>query len=488
MSQPRSLPAWSLKVAAALILCLFILPALADASRCIYPLLPRLEEPPEVIRARLEAEGRWHPNRTEALAPPANPQVGDTWLWYIWDLGGFPEATLKPCTVRGIGDNHYVVVDDDQWNVTIDQADVDRIVAHFEFMSLGNFPGQGIWELNTSHFGDPPNPLDGLERVFLLYYRFDIAADGFFWSFDQFPDGSLDFASNEADVIYLASDSGDPSSNYMLAVAAHEFEHMIHFNQDPNEDAWVDEGLGELAMWLFGNPDVISGFNTSPDNSLVDWGSQWADYIQTYLWTLYAYEQFGGLPTIWDLVHHPSNGMAGYLNALNGQGYNVTMEDVFGVWAVANFLDDTLVVAGQYGYDGDTLPPFSAFRTHDTFPAAGSGTVQNWAADYIRLTGLTTVPTLHFDGMDTREFRVALLARDPGLPTLVRWVGLDNGNDGVFEFNEAVGYAEVIIVIANVYPVNNGSYSYTIDVPVDPDVFDDGFESGDTSGWSSTVP
>jgi len=148
MSQPHNPPAGNLKVVSVLALCLFILPALADASRCIYPLLPRLEESPEVIRARLDAEGRWHPNRTEALAPPADPQVGDAWLWYIWDLSGFPEATLKPCTVRGIGDNHYVVVDDDQWNVTIDQADVDRIVAHFEFMSLGNFPGQGIWELN----------------------------------------------------------------------------------------------------------------------------------------------------------------------------------------------------------------------------------------------------------------------------------------------------------------------------------------------------
>jgi len=471
-----------------LALCLFILPVAAEASRCIYPLLPKPEESPEAIRARLEAEGLWHLNRTEARTPPANPQIGDSWLWYIWDLGGPPEASLKPCTVRGMGDNHYVVVDDDQWNVTIDQADVDRIVAHFEHMSVGSFPGQGIWDLNTSHFGDPPNPLDGLDRVFLLYYRFDIAADGFFWIYDQFPDGSQPFASNEADVVYLATDSGNPSSNYMLAVAAHEFEHMIHYNQDPNEDTWVDEGLAELAMWLFGNPDVISGFNTSPDNSLIDWGFAWADYIQTYLWTLYAYEQYGGQLTIWDLVHHPSNGMTGYLAALIGQGFNVAMEDVFGDWAVANYLDDTGAASGQYGYDGDNLPPFSAFRTHNTFPAAGSGTVQNWAADYIRLTDFMGVPTLHFNGIDTRDFRVSMLARDPGLPTLVRWVMLDSANDGSYEFTDAVGYAEIIISIANVYPVGNASYSYTIDVPVDPSVFDDGFESGDTTAWSATVP
>ena len=51
-----------------------------------------------------------------------------------------PVATLKPCTVRGMGANSYVVVDDDEWNVTINQADVDRIVTHFEDQSIGDFP------------------------------------------------------------------------------------------------------------------------------------------------------------------------------------------------------------------------------------------------------------------------------------------------------------------------------------------------------------
>jgi hypothetical protein len=469
-------------------LCAVMLPVAAEGSRCIQPLLPKLDEPAEVIRARLEAEGRWHRNLVDGRTPPADPQVGDTWLWYIWDLSGFPEATLKPCTVRARGENLYVVVDDDEWNVSIDQADVDRIVAHFDHMSVGAFPDQGIWDLNTSHFGDPPNPLDGLERIFLLYYRFDIAADGYFWSFDQFPDGTQSFASNEADVVYLATDSGDPSSNYMLAVAAHEFEHLIHFNQDSNESAWVDEGLGELAMWLFGNPDVISSFNANPDNSLTDWGSAWADYIQTYLWTLYAYEQYGGQPMIWDLVHLPSNGMAGYLTALTGQGFNVTMEDVFGDWAVANYLDDTAVAGGQYGYQGDTLPPFSAFRSHDGYPAAGSGSVQNWATDYVRLTDFADGPTIVFDGADSGAFRMAVLAIDPMLPTLVHWVMLDADNDGSVDFADAAGYAEIVVSIANVNPTGSSAYSYTVEVPVDPDVFDDGFESGDTNGWSLTIP
>jgi hypothetical protein len=455
----------------------------------MYPFVPRPIESATEIREQLEAAGLWQPSRTPGRTPPPNPQVGDTWDWYIWDLSGFPTATLKPCTVRGIGSNSYIVVDDDEWNVSITQADVDRIVAHFEDQSVGSFPDQGIWTLNTSHFGDPPNPLDGLDRVFLLYYRFNIAADGYFWIYDQFPDGTQPFASNEADVVYLATDSFEPASNYMLAVAAHEFQHMIHYNQDPNEDLWVEEGLGELAMWLFGNPDVISQFNSNPDNSLIVWGSAWADYIQTYLWTLYAYEQFGGQPTIWDLVHHPANGMAGYLSALTGQGYMVTMENVFGDWSVANYLDDPSVSAGQYGYVGDDLPPFVPFRTHSAYPATGTGTVQNWATDYVRLTGFVGPPTLDFNGADSRDFRVSVLAIDPSLPTVVRWLSLDSANDGQLEFTEATGYAEVVISIANVYPSTGGTYGYTVtDATTAGLPFSDGFESGDTTGWSAEVP
>lgn len=178
--------------------------------------------------------------------------------------------------------------------------------------------------------------------------------------------------------------------------------------------------------------------------------------------------------------------MNGYLTTLIGQGFNVTMEDVFGDWSTANYLDDPGLASGQYGYVGDTLPPFTAFRTHSTYPATGSGSVQDWATDYIRLVDFNGVPTLMFNGDDTRVFRVSLMALDPGLPTLVHQLMLDFANDGFYEFVEALGYAEIVVSIANVYPVA-GSYSYSVEVPGQNEIFDDGFESGDTSQWSATV-
>ena len=439
----------------------------ALAARCPTPDLPRPAEPYAETRALLESQGLWQRNAPPERTPPPDPQVGDTWLWYIWDLGGMPVANLKPCTVRGMGDNVYVVVDDDEWNVGMDQADVDQIVERFENSSVGNFPTQGIWDLNTGHFGDPPNPLDGLDRVFLLYYRFDISADGYFWAFDQFPDGSQAWASNEADVVYLAVDNGQPAGDYMLAVMAHEFEHLIHFARDDNEQSWLDEGLGELAMWLYGHPDNISSFNTNPDNNLVDWGGAWADYIQTYLWSLYAYEQLGGQAFIWDLVHDPLNGMASYDNIMSGHGAGFGTDTLFYRWALANFLDDPSIPDGEYGYAGDTLPAFNPWRTHSTYPGNVNGSVNGWAAEYIRCLNVNGVLHLEFDGMDSRDFRVGLIGLDDLLPTVIEELPLDALNDGQIDFMAAQDYDEVIVAVANTSS-SAGSYSYSVDVLATP--------------------
>ena len=447
-----------------LIICLFLicLCLTSVAADCPVPNLPRPTEDHAVIRARPEAQGLWKTTSDPALSPPDDPQLGDTWLWYVWNLGGFPTADLKPCTVRGVGEHCYVVVDDDEWLVSMDQADVDRIIEHFDETSVGTNPDLGIWDLNTGHFGDPPNPLDGLDRIFLFYYRFNISSDGYFWAFDQYPDGTQSFASNECEVVYLATDSGEPASDYMLAVAAHEFEHLIHYARDENESAWVDEGLGELAMWLFGNPDTISGFNSNPDNSLLSWNSQWADYIKTYLWSLYCYEQYGGQPLIWDLVHNPANGLVGYQQALDGQGHMVSTSDVFEDWSLANYLDDLSLAEGQFGYEGDDLPPFANWLTVDTYPTSGAGSVQSHATDYMRLVDLSTAVTVNIDGSEGAAWRVNFIAIDPVQPTLVIPMVLDAANEGSITLTEAVGYQEVVMAVANVSPSSNGLYFFDI--------------------------
>lgn len=447
----------------AMLLLLMVGGSAAQAINCPDAKLPHPSEPFSVTQARLEAAGQWHKNRSV----PDDPQLGDTWDWYIWNLAGYPHADLKPCTIRGVGQNVFVVVDDDEWNVGgMNQAAVDRIVSHFDNQSPGPFPDQGIWDLDTSYFGTPPNPLDGQDRIFLLYYRFNMSADGFFWSFDQYPDGSQAWASNEADVIYMATDNGDPGGDYMLSVTAHEFQHLIHFNYDQNEETWVNEGLSELAMWLFGNPDNITSFNSNTDNSLTSWTGAWADYIKAYLWTLYLYEQHGGQDLTLSVTQNPNNGMYGYQTSLQALGQDVDMGDIFGDWCLANYLHDTSIDDGRYGYQGDTLPLFWAWRIVTSVPVSGNGSVSAWAGESMRLLNLTQPLGIDFDGQDSRDYRVYISSKGPGLPTLVDRISLDEFNAGSLAHHD--GYNEAVLTVANVNGAGQGSYTYAADYFASP--------------------
>lgn len=395
------------------------------------------------------------------VGPPANPQIGSSWNWYIWRLNGFPVADLKSCTVRGMGDHCYVVVEDSQWDVNVNQAKVDTIVDHFENMSIGSFPTQGIWTLDTTHFGQPPDNLDLDPRVYILYYDFDVASDGFFWSFDQQCDNVAQFHSNECDVVYMNCSDFDPAGSYLLGVVAHEFQHLIHFNHDPNEEAWVDEGMGELAMWLYGNPDNIVQFNGNPDRQLNTFSGNFYDYVKTYLWSLYFYERYGGQPSILALVAKSQNGIAGFEAVLDDFSYPENFVDVFSDWVVANYLDDSTIGDGRYGYVGETLPPFVPFATFNTYPVGPNpATVNHWAADYVRYLSGSPLQ-MSFDGSDTGLFRVRALLLDNVNPTQIVDMTLGAGQAGTLSLGQlGATHDEAVLVYSKINAAGALAYTY----------------------------
>jgi len=377
-----------------------------------------------------------------------------------------PHFEQHVCTVRGVGEKGYVVVKDTEWQVSIHQADVDSILEHWDSSSIGPYPDQGIYEIDSLSFGTPPDELDDDPRIYLMWYDFEVAADGFFFYFDQYPEGTFPgYHSNECEVLYLNTmSSGGPSGDYMHGVIAHEFEHLIHWKYDENEASWVDEGMAELAMYFFGHPDNISSFNSNPDNDLTVWDGEWADYIQTYLWTLYFFERYGGHEAVYAVVHEPANSMAGYDAVLDSFGYSEDTEDVFADWAVANFLDDTSIGDGRYGYALEDLPQFNTSGSYSSYPVEAEKSVSHWAADYYRFQDFPFQSLeIAFDGSDDNTFAVRIMALRNSQPAEVLEMVIEEaGQSGAITVGGLTDPDdEVILAVASVSFTGGTQYSFT---------------------------
>jgi hypothetical protein len=245
-----------------------------------------------------------------------------------------------------------------------------------------------IWQTDTSFFGqyaDRPGPL-GDYKIQILIFNI---RDEFFWSPFTAP-GFIEgyfwsYASdiNNANIIHIDTHQWfrrqGPSPNGGVGVPlmigpytpaqcspneyegtfAHEFQHLIHHDIDPNEYSWVNEGCSTLAEYIngYGMGSNLAYYITDFwETSLTQWEGMLANYGAVQLWAVYMYEHYGGQPFIWALVHEQANGIQGVNNVLKARKIHKTFDDIFQDWEIANYLDDTSFANGIYGYYGIDLP------------------------------------------------------------------------------------------------------------------------------------
>ncbi len=72
------------------------------------------------------------------------------------------------------------------------------------------------------------------------------------------------------EMFYIQIDNVSVNDDFYNGVLAHEFQHMIHWYNDRNEDTWLNEGSSELASYLNGYDTGGSEyvFSRKPDTQL----------------------------------------------------------------------------------------------------------------------------------------------------------------------------------------------------------------------------
>ena len=278
------------------------------------------------------------------------------------------------------------------------QVDLDALRT-----SADRFEGQ-TYPTNQRYFGSEWSPgVDGDVHLNILHATgLGNSVAGYYASSDEFSQLAHAY-SNEREMFYANLDTITVGSDYYDGLLAHEFQHMIHWHSDRNEDLWLNEGFSKLASYLngFDNGSSESHFMSQPDLQLNHFSygdaESSAHYGASYLFTHYFLDRFGEEASR-ALVAHPANGPAG-INAILGQlDEPLDFPTLFADWAAALYLDDPSLLDGRYGYRSidPGRPALSA--EYSTFPVdLTRASVQQYASDYIRLVGTSPV-TVIFSG------------------------------------------------------------------------------------------
>ncbi|MEM6645412.1 MAG: T9SS type A sorting domain-containing protein [Bacteroidota bacterium] len=302
----------------------------------------RLNSP--IGRAALEA---FHARKASGTMPVlafkrVDPEVGERMDFQLRENGtlSFETQTFE---LVGKGDRYYIWVDPAELG-NVDAATVDQLkVGIGEATPAGSYnPNAGIIDNNEAVFGDPPN-VDGDTRVDVLVFDLPSGIAGYFDPVDIAPnnDGS-GFLGNGRDMIYIDSRL---NTTLTLAVIAHEYQHLIHANYDPNERTFINEGLSEWAEIMNGyngrRPNYLS-LGSALSGPLFDWQGVNIDYQRAVLFTTYIAERLG-VEATGSITRERLTGASGYTNVFNESGSGLTLSQVTANFHLANLLNDASI-------------------------------------------------------------------------------------------------------------------------------------------------
>jgi hypothetical protein len=303
-------------------------------------------------------------------------------------------------SLKKVSANAYFYVEDSWWN-GLTSAKKEEAVASLN--SLASEFDSKIYPILTAQFGFEWKPgIDKDSRITVLFSSIEGYYKGYFRTNDEYEKIQIP-GSNQREMVYL--NTSYLTSSLIKGLLAHEFTHLIQFNQKDRaygvaDDTWLNEARAEFAITLLGYNNSydqsylrsrVSDFLEYPFDSLTEWLGQTYDYGVLSLFTHYLVEQYG-VEVLSSTLHSPKVGAASIDSYLKDRFPGMDLKQAFSDWSVAVLVNDCSL-GEKYCYKNQNLKKVKLVPFNNFMPFLGESTINlgqtltEWSCHWQKFTG-----------------------------------------------------------------------------------------------------
>ncbi len=290
---------------------------------------------------------------SSGASPPAQaPSPGTFWAIDFTNSASYTVSAAK--VAEGV--HCQIFLENGQ---SVPQADINAIMTQFD---------SAIYPNEITAFGSEPNPgIDGDPKIYILLLNVKDGftpgtsssfVAGYFDPTNEYALSSQNPHSNQKELLVMNINPAakiNSSGTAFFASIAHEFQHLIHWEQKTrqrgvNDDTWIDEAMAQVARTYCGyGPDYASVFNYEHDmglnvnHSLTNFDETVGNYGMVYMWAQYFKDRIGG-NIFHAMLHNNLTGINSVNAALATEGSGKDFTSTFRDWALANFFGDGTTV------------------------------------------------------------------------------------------------------------------------------------------------
>lgn len=331
-----------------------------------------------------------------------------------------------------------------------------------------------VYQNVTRVFGLPWTPgIDNDVKITVLLTQMQSSFGGYFRSEDEYLRSDAP-RSNEREMVYLNTKL--VTKPHIKEFLAHEFQHLINFNQrtrikNIEDEVWLNEMLSEIAPSIAGLHDEefegtafrdrVQVFLSAPSESFVSWENVSEDYAAVNLFGHYLYDLYGA-ELFTAIIQSNESGISAVNDALVRIGASKTFEEIFVDWSITVLLNDcTIEPINTYCYKN---PHLSYDNLHIQFGSSlGAGdsvasthTLEGWSADWFQYARKIepTRPddpffTYEFVGGGQENFAIPYVIYQHDKLPVVSFLPIENGRGRFVVDNFGFDVSQVVVIPSN---------------------------------------